>query len=94
MIRKKRKPRTDDESMISGNFDLMQTAWDLKDEPFSIELIKRLHKVGTQTLDQSKYTSGIFRTTNDIAVLNAVHEIVHQPPKADLIERLLQRVVG
>lgn len=94
MIRKKRKPRTDDERMISGNFDLMQTAWDIKDEPFSIELIKRLHKVGTQTLDQSKYTSGTFRTTNDIAVVNADHEIVHQPPKADVIERLLLRVVS
>lgn len=94
MLRKKRKPRTDDERMISGNFDLMQTAWDLKDEAFSIELITELHKAGTQTLDQKKYTSGKFRTTDDIAVVNSEDEIVHQPPLHDNIERLLSRVVN
>ena len=93
MIRKKRKPRTDDERMIFGNFDLMQTAWELKDEPFSIELIRDLHRAGTKTLEQEKYTSGAFRTTDDIAVVNAEGEIVHQPPKHDDIERLLSRVV-
>jgi Fic family protein len=94
MLRKKRKPRTDDERMISGNFDLMQTAWDLKDEAFSIELITELHKAGTQTLDQKKYTSGTFRATDDIAVVNPDDEVVHQPPQQDAIKRLLSRVVS
>ncbi|EOG1937076.1 Fic family protein [Vibrio fluvialis] len=93
MIRKKRKPRTDDERMIFGNFDLMRSAWDLRDEPFSIELIRDLHSIGTKTLEQEKYTSGAFRTTDDVAVVDAEGEIVHQPPKHDSIERLLTRVV-
>ncbi len=94
MIRKKRKPRTDDERMIFGNFDLMQCAWSLKDEPFSIGLILHLHRVGTETLAQKKYTSGAFRTTDDVAVVDAEGEIVHQPPKHDDIERLLAKVVN
>ncbi|MCE0558705.1 Fic family protein [Motilimonas sp. E26] len=93
MIRKKRKPRTDDERMIVGNFDLMKKAWELKDEPFSIELIRNLHSTGTKTLEQEKYTSGAFRTMDDVAVVDAEGEIVHQPPKHDSIERLLTRVV-
>ncbi|MGL4381500.1 MAG: Fic family protein [Vibrio sp.] len=93
MIRKKRKPRTEDERMIFGNFDLMKSAWDLRDEPFSIELIRNLHSTGTKTLEQEKYTSGAFRTTDDVAVVDAEGEIVHQPPQHDSIERLLTRVV-
>jgi Fic family protein len=93
MIRKKRKPRTDDERMIFGNFDLMKSAWELRDEPFSVELIRNLHSAGTKTLEQEKYTSGTFRTTDDVAVVDAEGEIVHQPPKHDTIERLLTRVV-
>lgn len=93
MIRKKRKPRTDDERMIFGNFDLMKSAWDFRDEPFSIELIRSLHCTGTKTLEQEKYTSGAFRTTDDVAVIDAEGEIVHQPPQHDSIERLLTRVV-
>ncbi|EKF9975171.1 Fic family protein [Vibrio cholerae] len=93
MIRKKRKPRTDDERMIFGNFDLMKSAWELRDEPFSVELIRNLHSAGTKTLEQEKYTSGAFRTTDDVAVVDAEGEIVHQPPKHDTIERLLTRVV-
>jgi len=93
MIRKKRKPRTDDERMIFGNFDLMKSAWDFRDEPFSIELIRSLHSTGTKTLEQEKYTSGTFRTTDDVAVVDAQGEIVHQPPQHDTIERLLTRVV-
>lgn len=79
--------------MIFGNFDLMKSAWDLRDEPFSIELIRDLHSIGTKTLEQEKYTSGAFRTTDDVAVVDAEGEIVHQPPKHDSIERLLTRVV-
>ncbi|EOX3425477.1 TPA: Fic family protein [Vibrio cholerae] len=93
MIRKKRKPRTDDERMIFGNFDLMKSAWDLRDEPFSIELIRDLHSIGTKTLEQEKYTSGAFRTTDDVAVVDAEGEIVHQPPNHNSIDRLLTRVV-
>ena len=72
----------------------MQAAWELKGEAFSIELIRELHKAGTQTLDQKKYTSGTFRTADDIAVVNSEGEVVHQPPKHDNIERLLSRVVN
>ncbi|MCU8023955.1 MULTISPECIES: Fic family protein [unclassified Shewanella] len=94
MLRKKRKPRTEDERMISGNFDLMQAAWDLKDEPLSIGLIQELHKVGTQTLEQKKYTSGAFRIRDNVVVVNSIGETVHQPPKHDAIERLLSRVAN
>ncbi|MEI8631720.1 hypothetical protein P4S72_05670 [Vibrio sp. PP-XX7] len=66
--------------MIFGNFDLMQSAWELKDEPFSVELIRNLHSAGTKTLDQEKYTSGLFRTTDDVAVVDTEGEVVHQPP--------------
>ncbi|MEI8610499.1 Fic family protein [Enterovibrio sp. Hal110] len=71
----------------------MQSAWDLRDEPFSIELIRNLHSAGTKTLAQKKYTSGAFRTTDDVVVVDSEGGIVHQPPKHDDIERLLTRVV-
>ncbi|MGI2152354.1 Fic family protein [Shewanella oncorhynchi] len=94
MLRKKRRPCTDGERMIVGNADLMNAAWDLKDEAFSVDLIKTLHRMGTQYLEQKNYTSGMFRTTDDIAVVNADGEVVHQPPKHDAIECLLSRVVN
>lgn len=90
MIQKKRKPRTLDERMIIGNFKLMKAAWNKKDEPLSIELIKELHFIGMEGIDDDNYTPGVFRKDNSVVVEDRDQNIIHQPPDVIEIEDRLE----
>lgn len=92
MLKRNRKPRTQDERMIIGNFKMMKFAWDNRDRPLSIDLILEMHEVGTEGIDDAEYTPGAFRTTDDIAVVDADGEQVHVPPLASGIKRRLERI--
>ncbi|MGL5268027.1 MAG: Fic family protein, partial [Plesiomonas shigelloides] len=94
MLKRNRKARTPDERMIIGNFKMMRFAWDNRDKPLSIELILDMHKVGTDDIDNEKYTPGVFRTTDDIAVVDADGNPVHIPPKACNIENRMNVLVS
>lgn len=88
IIKKKKKPRTMDEKMILGNFKMMQFAWENKNKPLSVEMVKKMHKIGVDGIDDEKYTPGIFRTKNDdVVVVDYEDNIVHTPPNAENIER-------
>lgn len=92
MLRRNRKPRTADERMIMGNFKMMTFAWENRQEPLSIELIQSLHQIGVEGIDDDKYTPGAFRMDDTIAVVDGDEQIVHQPPKADLLEERMQQL--
>ncbi|MFN6882047.1 Fic family protein, partial [Proteus mirabilis] len=88
IIKKKKKARTMDEKMILGNFKMMQFAWDNKDKPLSVSMIKKLHHIGVDGINDDKYTPGVFRKSeDDVVVVDAEDNIVHRPPSADNLEK-------
>ncbi|MBF7978881.1 MULTISPECIES: Fic family protein [Rahnella] len=89
MLESGRKPRTESEQMIVGNARLMAEISEHLDEPLSISLIRHLHAVGMEGIDDSKYMPGQFRDSDDIVIADYDGNIVHQPPQAaNIIERL------
>ncbi|MDB6050439.1 MAG: filamentation induced by cAMP protein Fic [Pseudomonas sp.] len=89
MLKRKRQPRTPDERMIIGNYQLMKFAWDNRLQPLSVELIARLHEVGVAGIDDDKYSPGVFRTRDDVVVQDGEGNTVHVPPIAqELAARL------
>lgn len=80
MLKRKRKARTPDEKMIIGNYKMMHFAWENRNKELSVDLIRELHAIGTEGIDDETYTPGVFRKTNDVKVVDADGEVVHNPP--------------
>ncbi|NCB58496.1 MAG: Fic family protein [Gammaproteobacteria bacterium] len=94
MLKRKRKPRTPDEKMILGNFKMMNFAWENRHKPLSIDLIRELHKVGVEGIDDEKYKPGVFRHTDDVVVVDSDGETVHTPPPSSGIRERLKKVAA
>lgn len=92
MLQKKRKPRTIDEKMIIGNFKMMKFAWQHREDPLSAELIKEIHKIGVEGIEDEKYEPGEFRATDDVYVTDRDENILHSPPPAKSIEQRLNKL--
>lgn len=92
MLRQRRTPRTADERMIIGNFKMMNFVWEHRQRPLTIELIQSLHQIGVEGIDDEKYTPGVFRMDDSVAVVDGDDQVVHQPPKAELLEGRLQQL--
>jgi len=92
MIKKGRKPRSEDEKMILGNYRLMLYAWEQRRKPLSIDLICAMHKIGVEGINDRTYTPGIFRQTDDVHVVDADGQIVHTPPLAKHLTARLQHI--
>lgn len=92
MLETGRRPHTEDEHMIAGNARLMKAIPDLLDEPLTPELIRRFHAIGMENIDDAKYTSGEFRTTDDIVIMDSDGNIVHQPPAAKALTERLENI--
>lgn len=86
LLKRKRTPRTPDEKMIIGNFQMMQCAWRCREDALSAELIGELHKVGVDGINDDKYHPGAFRVTDDVVVEDGDGNTVHTPPLADGLE--------
>ncbi|KEQ19430.1 cell filamentation protein Fic [Endozoicomonas numazuensis] len=89
MLATERKPRTADEKMILGNFRMMNFAWENRLKSLTPDLIKEMHKIGVEGIDDEEYTPGTFRHTDDIFVVGAEGEVVHKPPSAEKLEERL-----
>lgn len=92
MLKRQRKARTADEKMILGNFAMMRFAWENRGQPLSLDLITELHCVGVEGIEDENYTPGVFRQTDDVAVVGQDGEVVHQPPSAEGINARLERL--
>lgn len=92
MLGSGRAPRTEDEHMIAGNARLMAAIPDLLDEPLTPGLIRRIHAIGMEGINEAKYQPGEFRTTDDIAIADYDGNVVHQPPAAVRLPERLQQV--
>lgn len=94
MLKKKRGPRTNDEKMVIGNFNMMSYVWENRNKPLTIEFIKKLHIKGVGGINDKEYSPGQFRIETDkVVVVNYDNEIVHSPPKATDIEKRLQIII-
>lgn len=80
MLQTARKPRTEDERMILGNFKMMKAVWEYRAEPLSADLIKSFHKIGVEGIDDEKYIPGEFRLHDSVSVVDELGETIHQPP--------------
>src|SRR5690606_14643185 len=93
MLKKGRKPRSEDEKMILGNYKLMLYAWENRQKPLSIELISDMHQIGVEGIDDDNYTPGAFRKTDDVHVVDSDGLVVHTPPSAKNLKSRLKRIV-
>lgn len=91
MLSAQRKPRTEDERMILGNYRLMQSVWDKRSDELSLSFIKELHFIGTQGINDAKYKPGEFRTSDDVVICDYDGNVVHHPPSySELEQRLIE----
>lgn len=93
LLKRQRKPRTPDEKMILGNFKMMRFAWENRTRPLSLDFILEMHKEGTEDIDNDKYTPGVFRQNDDVAVVDAEGEPLHIPPSAKGLEAQLENII-
>ena len=89
MLKRKRLPRTPDERMVIGNFQMMNFAWEKRHEPLTVELIAAIHCVGVEGIDDPQYSPGELRRNDDVVVQDGEGNTVHTPPSAaGLVSRL------
>lgn len=92
MIASGRKPKTDGEKMILGNYNMMLFAWKNRRKALTIDLILQMHKSGVSGLDDDQYTPGVFRQTDDVHVTDGEGNVVHVPPDAAMLVERLERL--
>lgn len=92
LLKRKKGPRSIDEKMIIGNFKMMKHAWDKRDEELSLGLIRELHRIGVEGIDDDRYRPGAFKDNDDVVVEDGDGEVVHQPPPAEHLERRLIKI--
>ncbi|UDV01838.1 Fic family protein [Marinomonas profundi] len=93
MLKRARKPRSLDEKMILGNFNMMKFAWEHRSKNLSVEFIEELHQIGVEGIEDDKYRPGVIRTSDDVVVESNDGEVVHTPPKAEFLSSRLDMLV-
>lgn len=84
-----REPRNEDESMIMGNWRLMQHITAMGDGPLTRDDILDMHHIACAGINDEKYRPGEVRRNNDIFVAGRDGEIIHQPPDYSLVDGML-----
>lgn len=84
-----RAPRNEDESMIMGNWRLMQHIVTMDDAPLTRADILSIHRIACADINNEKYRPGEVRQTNDIFVAGRDVEIIHQPPDYQQVGAML-----
>lgn len=92
LLKQRREPRTLDEKMIIGNFHMMNFAWENRDQPLSLDLIKELHIVGVQGIQDNKYYPGKIRDTDDVEIVNEIGDVIYTPPSSKNLKERLDRL--
>lgn len=94
LLKRNRKPRSEDEKMILGNYKLMLFVWENRDKALSLDLLREMHQIGVEGIDDDSYAPGNFRKTDDVHVVNSEGEVVHTPPKAETLKARLKEIVA
>lgn len=93
MLKTARKPRNKSEKMILNNYITAKMIKEGDVKKLTPEFILKIHEsITSETLDD-KSDEGRFRTTDDVHVVdNASNEVVYYPPKAELIQELINDI--
>lgn len=92
MLSAQRTPRTEDERMILGNYRLMGSVWDKRNEDLSLALIKEFHSIGTKDINNEKYNPGVFRDNDNVVICDYDGNVVHYPPSHESLSERLQSI--
>lgn len=84
-----RLPRNEDESMIMGNWRLMQHIVAMGDAPLTRADILEIHRIACSAINEEKYQPGQLRQNNDVYVAGRDGDIIHQPPDFQQLETQL-----
>lgn len=84
-----RAPRNEDESMIMGNWRLMQHIVTMGDAPLTRHDILAIHHIACADINDEKYHPGEVRLNNDIFVAGRDGEIIHQTPDFQRLDGML-----
>lgn len=90
MLKKKRPPKTMDEKMILGNFFMMKFAYKNRNKDLTPELIRSLHRIGVENIDDENYHPGEFRKTDDVHVVDSQGGTIHIPPSSKGLNKRLK----
>jgi Fic family protein len=92
LLKRKKGPRSVDEKMILGNFKMMKRAWDKREDELSLDLIRDLHRIGVEGIEDNRYHPGEFKDNDDVVVENSEGDVVHQPPPVENLEGRLEKI--
>jgi Fic family protein len=91
MIKSGRKPVNRSEQMILNNFITMRHINTLKDQDLSKELIFEIHRLVTDNTLDDPTAAGRFRRPNEqVSVVDAYNEILHEPPLAKELDHRIE----
>ncbi|MBI5746834.1 MAG: Fic family protein [Nitrospirae bacterium] len=91
MLRKNLKPQDRSQQMIVNNYKTILSIKDALEEPMSVQLISRFHKMITENTLDDATTAGRFRKEDeDIQVVDQDGQVLHEPPPAGRLHELVQ----
>ena len=94
MLREGRKPRNNAEKMILNNYKAILKIRDMKEQKLSPKMLIHLQSILTDETLEDSSAVGRFRTIDDNVVVEekSTHEILHTPPRTDLIKQRLEEI--
>lgn len=93
MIKVGRKPRDESERMIMGNWRMMEYVTRHYEQPFNLQSLMELHRVGVAGIADEKYAPGQLRQeSDDVVVVDHEGQVLHTPPPASVLESALARL--
>lgn len=98
MIRSGRAPRDRSERMIMNNYLAMERVGELRDEPFTADLVLELHRSLARDTLSSRDAEGRLQLPGEVRVqvwsAGPDSRILHSPPNADELPERLMRMCG
>ncbi|MDE7127443.1 MAG: Fic family protein [Bacteroidales bacterium] len=89
MLRKQSRPINKSQQMILNNYNTIKYLVEHKEQPFSINALKEIHRSITNNTLGSAEDEGEFRKDNSIYVMNGITgEVAHTPPDVSELEDL------
>ena len=90
MLRTQRKPRNMSEKMIMNNYLTIKKVIEHKDKKLTKDLILEIHSIISKSTLHSSSNEGIFRTNNDVKIVDeTTNEIFYTPPTYEKLDDLI-----
>lgn len=90
MLQSQRKPKNHSEKMILNNYLSIREILKMKDRPFTVDLIKHIHKTISKNTLKDPANEGQFRTSDDVKVVDMTGEVFYEPPSHIHLDSLME----